>query len=162
MRCLPCGTEMRFVGVVPYEAMVRTRDLHTFECPNCRRTEQRLVFAFSIGSFPSERIQLTSTTFPLVIPAMYKIVVVSRNGWTCMIRTFRHSIFSASVLMEKVLVAARHACAQTILTVRSSASAGAPKSADPPVETSTKYDMIGSLKIAEALRSIVSPKLLVP
>src|SRR5262249_31101286 len=51
---------------------------------------------------------------------------------------------------------------QTILTVRSSASAGAPKSADPPVETSTKYDMIGSLKIAEALRSIVSPKLLVP
>jgi murein L,D-transpeptidase YcbB/YkuD len=78
-----------------------------------------------------------------------------------MIRTFRHSIFSASVLMEKVLVAARNAWAQRIVTFRSSASAEAPKSADPPVEPSTKYDMVGSLKIAEALRSIVSPKLLV-
>jgi hypothetical protein len=55
MRCMPCGTEMRFVGVAPYQAMVRTRELHTFECPNCRRTEQRLVFAHSIGSFPSVR-----------------------------------------------------------------------------------------------------------
>ena len=78
-----------------------------------------------------------------------------------MIRTIRYSIFSASVLMEKALVAARNAWAQTIVTFRSSASAGAPKSADTPVKTSTKYDMVGSLKIAEVLRSIVYPKLLV-
>src|SRR5262245_31664932 len=100
MRCLPCGTEMRFVGVVPYQAMVQTRELRTFECPNCGRTEQRLVFAHSIGSFPSERMQLASTTLPLATSAMYKIAVVFRNGWTCMIRTLRHCIFSASVLME--------------------------------------------------------------
>src|SRR3984893_7831866 len=161
MRCVPCGTEMRFAGVAPYQAMVKTRELHTFECPNCRRTERRLVFAHSIGSFPSERMQLASTTLPLVTAAMQKIVVVSWNGWTCTIRTFRQSIFSASVLMEKVLVAARNAWAQTIVTFRWSASAGAPKSADPPVETSTKYDIAGSLKIAEAPRSIVPPKLLV-
>jgi hypothetical protein len=104
---------------------------------------------------------LASTTLPLVTAAMQKIVVVSWNGWTCTIRTFRQSILSASVLMEKVLVAARNAWAQTIVTFRWSASAGAPKSADPPVETSTKYDMAGSLKIAEAPRSIVPPKLLV-
>src|SRR6516162_3626768 len=61
--------------------------------------------------------------------------------------------------MKKVLVAARNAWAQRIVTLRSSASAGAPKSADRRVETSTKYD--GSLKIAAALRSVVSPKLLV-
>ena len=161
MRCLPCGTEMRFAGVAPYQAIVKTRELHTFECPNCRRTERRLVFAHLIGSFPSERMQLASTTLPLLTAAMQKIVVVSWNGWTCTIRTFRQSIFSASVLMEKVLVAARNAWAQTIVTFRWSASAGAPKSADPPVETSTKYDMVGSLKIAEALHSIVPPKLLV-
>jgi murein L,D-transpeptidase YcbB/YkuD len=161
MRCVPCGTEMRFAGVAPYQAMVKTRELHTFECPNCRRTERRLVFAHSIGSFPSERMQLASTTLPLVTAAMQRIVVVSRNGWTCTIPTFRQSIFSASVLMEKVLIAARNAWAQTIVTFRWSASAGAPKSADPPVETSTKYDIVGSLKIAEALRSIVPPKLLV-
>jgi L,D-transpeptidase YcbB len=158
MRCLPCGTEMRFVGVVPYQAMVKTRELHTFECPNCRRTERRLVSAHSIGSFQSEQMQLTSITIPLIRPTMDKIVVVSRIGWMSMIRTFRHGIFSASVLMEKVLVAARNAWAQTIVKFRSSASG---KAADPAVETSTKYDMIGSLKIVEALRAIVSPKLVV-
>jgi hypothetical protein len=57
MRCLPCGTEMRFVGVVPDQAMIKTRELHTFECPICRRTERRLVFAHSIGSFSSERMR---------------------------------------------------------------------------------------------------------
>jgi hypothetical protein len=74
MRCLPCGTEMRFAGVALYQAMVKTRELHTFECPNCRRTERRLVFAHLIGSFPSERMQLASTTLPLVTAAMQKIV----------------------------------------------------------------------------------------
>jgi hypothetical protein len=88
---------MRFVGVVADPAMVKTRELHTFECPNCRRTEQRLAFAHSIGTFPSERMQLTSTALPMVKPAMYKIVIVSRSAWTCMILTFCHSIFSASV-----------------------------------------------------------------
>jgi L,D-transpeptidase YcbB len=158
MRCLPCGTEMRFVGVVPYQAMIKTRELHMFECPNCRRTERRLVFAHSIGSFQSERMQPASTTLPLIKPAIHKIIVVSRNG---MIWTFRHGIFSTSVLMEKVSVAARNAWAQTIVTFRPAASGGAAKSADPSVETSIKYDMVGSLKIAEILRSSVFPKLVV-
>jgi hypothetical protein len=139
---------MRFVGVVPYQAMIKTRELHMFECPNCRRTERRLVFAHSIGSFQSERMQPASTTLPLIKPAIHKIIVVSRNG---MIWTFRHGIFSTSVLMEKVSVAARNAWAQTIVTFRPAASGGAAKSADPSVETSIKYDMVGSLKIAEIL-----------
>ena len=78
-----------------------------------------------------------------------------------MIWTFRHGIFSTSVLMEKVSVAARNAWAHTIVTFRPSASGGAVKSADPPVETSIKYDMVGSLKIAEILRCSVFPKLVV-
>ena len=78
-----------------------------------------------------------------------------------MIRMFRHGIFSVSVLMEKVLVAARNAWAHRIVTFRSSVSAVVPKLADSLVETSIKYDMIGSLKIAEDFRSIVSSKLLV-
>jgi murein L,D-transpeptidase YcbB/YkuD len=63
--------------------------------------------------------------------------------------------------MEKVLVAGRNAWTRTIVTFRLSAFAWAAKSADPPVETSNKCYMVGSMKIAEALRSIVSPKLLV-
>jgi murein L,D-transpeptidase YcbB/YkuD len=106
-------------------------------------------------------MQLASTQLPLVAAAMCGIVVVSRSGWSCMIRTFRHGILSASALTEKVLVAARNAWAQTIVKFRSSASAGGPKSTDSAVETSTQYDMVGSLKIAEALCSFVSPKLLV-
>ncbi len=160
MRCLPCGTEMRLLGVAPYQAMVKTRELHTFECPNCKRTERRLVLAHIIGSFRSERMQLDSVTPAPVTPAMHKIVVGSRNGWTWMIRAFRHCIFSASVLMEKGLVAARNAWAQAIVAFCPSASAGVAKSADAPVPTSSKYDMVGGLKIVDALRSIVSPKLL--
>jgi len=161
MRCLPCGTEMRSVEVVTYQAIVKARELHTFKCPNCGRTERRLLFAHSIGSFLTERMQLASTTLPLVTPLMHKTVVVSRNGWTCMVRTLRYGTFSASVLVKRVLVAARHAWAQTTVTLRSSACAGAPKSADSPVEKSTKYNMVNTRKIAEALRSILSPKLLV-
>ena len=160
MRCLPCGTEMRLLGVAPYQAMVKTRELHTFECPNCKRTERRLVLAHIIGSFRSERMQLDSVTPAPVTPAMHKIVVGSRNGWTWMIRAFRHCIISASVLMEKGLVAARNAWAQAIVAFCPSASAGVAKSVDAPVPTSSKFDMVGGLKIVDALRSIVSPKLL--
>ena len=161
MHCLPCGTEMRFVEVVPYRTMVKTRELRAFECPNCGRTERRLGSAHSIGSFASERMQLASTPLPLLTAAMKEAVVVSRSGWSCMIWTSRHCISAASVLMEKVLVAARNAWAQTIVTFRSSACAEARKSADPPVETSTKYNMVSTRKIAEALRSVMWPKLLV-
>src|SRR6516165_5634980 len=150
MRCLPCETEMRFVEVVPYRTMVKTRELRAFECPNCGRTERRLESAHSIGSFASERMQLASTPLPLLTAAMQETVVVSRSGWSCMIRTSRHCIFAASVLMEKVLVAARNAWAQTIVTFRSSACAEARKSTDSPVETSTKYNMVSTRKIAEA------------
>jgi murein L,D-transpeptidase YcbB/YkuD len=160
MRCLPCGTEMRLLGVAPYQAMVKSRELHTFECPNCKRTERRLVLAHIIGSFRSERMQLDSVTPAPVTPAMHKIVVGSRNGWTWMIRAFRHCIISASVLMEKGLVAARNAWAQAIVAFCPSASAGVAKSVDAPVPTSSKFDMVGGLKIVDALRSIVSPKLL--
>ena len=77
-----------------------------------------------------------------------------------MVGMFRQGISSIPVLMEKVLVAARKAWVQTV-AFRPSASGGAPNPADLPVETSTKYDIVSSLRIAAALRSIVIPKLLV-
>jgi hypothetical protein len=41
---------------VPYQAMVKTRELHLFECPTCKRTERRLVSSHNIGPFLSERM----------------------------------------------------------------------------------------------------------
>jgi predicted RNA-binding Zn-ribbon protein involved in translation (DUF1610 family) len=38
MVCPACGTEMRLFGV---ESETPTRDLYTFECPNCGRIEAR-------------------------------------------------------------------------------------------------------------------------
>jgi peptidoglycan hydrolase-like protein with peptidoglycan-binding domain len=160
MRCLPCGTEMRFVRAVQYQAIVKTHELHTFECPNCKRTERRRVSAHNIGSLQTERMQLPPTTLPLLTADMEQTLALARNGWTCMVGMFRQGISSIPVLMEKVLVAARKAWVQTV-AFRSSASGGAPNPADLPVETSTKYDMVSSLRIAAALRSIVIPKLLV-
>jgi L,D-transpeptidase YcbB len=228
MRCLPCGTEMRFVGVVPYQAMVKTRELHEFECPSCMRTERRLVSAHTIGSFASEGMQLASTPLPLLTAAMQEGVVMSRCGWSCAIGAFRHIIFSASPFLEKVLIAVRNACAETIRRLRSSekmqlaatplplvtagkrgivvvfrsgwsctiravrhgifstspfmekllvaarnarartiatfrwcASAAEHKSAEASSETSAKRDMIAGLKMVQALRSVITPKLLV-
>ena len=59
MRCLPCGTEMRFVWAVQYQTIVKTHELHTFECPNCKRTERRRVSAHNIG-----RCKLNECSFP--------------------------------------------------------------------------------------------------
>jgi hypothetical protein len=116
MHCLPCGTEMRFVRVVPYQAMVKTRELHLFECPTCKRTERRLVSSHNIGSFLSERMELAATASPPFPPAMRRLTVIGRNGWTRLIRTFRDAVFSASVLLrsaqDKVPTSAQKAWAR--------------------------------------------------
>ena len=100
MHCLPCGTEMRFVRVVPYQAMVKTRELHLFECPTCKRTERRLVSSHNIGPFLSERMGLAATASPPFPPAMHRLTVIGQNGWMRLVRTFRDAVFSASVLLR--------------------------------------------------------------
>jgi hypothetical protein len=159
MHCLPCGTEMRFVGVVQSQAMVNTHELHTFECPTCGRTERRLVLAHTIGTVPTERIQLAPTSFPPVTAAIQKIILVSRNGCARTIRMFRPDTFSPPALIEKLLVTARNAWSRGAVMFCSCVSAAAPESADPSPETSTRLDMVGKLKIADVLHSTVSPKL---
>jgi hypothetical protein len=114
--CLPCGTEMRFVRVVPYQAMVKTRELHLFECPTCKRTERRLVSSHNIGPFLSERMELAATASLPFPPAMVRLTVIGRNGWTRLVRVFRDAVFSASALLrsaqDKVPVAAQKARAR--------------------------------------------------
>jgi hypothetical protein len=116
MHCLPCGTEMRFVRVVPYQAMVKTRELHLFECPTCKRTERRLVSSHNIGPFQSERIELAATASPPFPPAILRLTVIGRNGRTRLVRTFRDAVFSASALLrsaqDKVPMAAQKAWAR--------------------------------------------------
>jgi hypothetical protein len=73
MRCLPCDTEMRFVGVAPCQAMVSTQEMHTFECPNCRRTERRLVFAHDIGRFQVKQCSLHRQLYPGSLPRCAKL-----------------------------------------------------------------------------------------
>jgi hypothetical protein len=102
MHCLPCGTEMRFVRVVPYQAMVKTRELHLFECPTCKRTERRLVSNHNIGPFLSERMDLAATASPPFPPAMLRLAVIGRNSWTRLVLIFRDAVFSASVLLRSV------------------------------------------------------------
>ncbi|HEY7244559.1 MAG TPA: L,D-transpeptidase family protein [Xanthobacteraceae bacterium] len=144
---------MRSVEALPFQAMLKTRELHTFECPNCRRTERKLVSTNIIGSFQTERMQLAST-LPLVTSAMHDAVIVSRSGWTCAIRTFRDGIVSASALTARVLAAARNARARATARLRPPASVGTSESFDPPVETSAKYDTARSFKVGQALRSM--------
>jgi hypothetical protein len=117
MHCLPCGTEMRFVRVVPYQAMVKTRELHLFECPTCKRTERRLVSSHNIGPFLSERMELAATASPPFPPAMRRLTVIGRNGWTRLVRVFRDAVLSASVLLrsaeDKVPTSAQKAWARS-------------------------------------------------
>ena len=117
MHCLPCGTEMRFVRVVPYQAMVKTRELHLFECPTCKRTERRLVSSHNIGPFLSERMELAATASPPLPPAMLRLTVIGRNGWTRLVGIFRDPVFSASVLLrsaqDKVPTSAQKAWARS-------------------------------------------------
>ncbi len=102
MHCLSCGTQMRFVRVVPYQVMIKTRELHLFECPICKRTERRLVSAYNIGSLSGEPMQLASESSPLLAPAMERISAAARNGWMCVVGTWRDAISSARVRMTSI------------------------------------------------------------
>jgi hypothetical protein len=117
MHCLPCGTEMRFERVVPYQAMVKTRELHLFECPTCKRTERRLVSSHNIGPFLSERMELAATASLPFPPAMLRLTVIGRNGWTRLVRVFRNAVLAASVLLrsaqDKVPTSAQKAWARS-------------------------------------------------
>src|SRR5438132_1665183 len=104
---------MRFMRVAPYETMVKTCELHMFECPNCKRTEQRLVLTHPIRPLPSEQMQLPSIASPRLKFAMHRITVAARNGWTRTVGTFPDSVLSVSVLLSsfqnKVSIAVREA-----------------------------------------------------
>jgi hypothetical protein len=153
MHCLPCGTEMRFVRVVPYQAMVKTRELHLFECPTCKRTERRLVSSHNIGPFLSERIELAATASPPFPPAMLRLTVIGRNGWTRLVRTFRDAVFSASVLLrsarDKVPTSAQKAWAR-----KKALLAGSLPSAAAQILTSVRHNLsLAEDKMSAAART---------
>jgi DNA-directed RNA polymerase subunit RPC12/RpoP len=61
MRCVACGAEMLLIRAEPDQSMLLSgQELRTFECPNCQRTEQTLVFTRSIEEIPGERMLLPS------------------------------------------------------------------------------------------------------
>ena len=60
MRCIECGTEMRLLERVQDDAMmVRGYWHHTFECPNCRKAERRLIFDRSKKSLTGRSVQIS-------------------------------------------------------------------------------------------------------
>ncbi|HEY7248760.1 MAG TPA: hypothetical protein VH678_33260 [Xanthobacteraceae bacterium] len=123
MHCLPCGTEMRFVRVVPYQAMLKTRELHLFECPTCRRTERRLVSAHNIGPLSGERMELATASSPLLAPAMERITALARNGSMHVGRMLYNTLASASArlgsLQQKIPVVVRNAWQRALASLGS-------------------------------------------
>jgi hypothetical protein len=60
MRCIECGTEMRLLERVQDDGMmVRGYWHHTFECPNCRKAERRLIFDRSKRSLTGRNVQIS-------------------------------------------------------------------------------------------------------
>ena len=60
MRCIECGVEMRLVERSPDRTMmVRGYWHHTFECPNCRNAERRLIFDRAKLSLTGRNVHLS-------------------------------------------------------------------------------------------------------
>jgi hypothetical protein len=61
-------------------------------------------------------MELAAMASPPFPPAMVRLTVIGRNGWTRLVRTFRGAVFSASVLLrsvqDKVPMAAQKAWAR--------------------------------------------------
>ena len=61
MRCVACAVEMQLIQAEPDHSMLLSgQELRTFECPNCRRIEQTLVFTRNIEQIAGERMPLPS------------------------------------------------------------------------------------------------------
>jgi hypothetical protein len=153
MRCVACGTEMRFVRVVPYEIMVSARELHMFECPSCRRTERQLVFTHNIEPLPSERMQLPSVSSPVLTAAMHKVSVAAQNAWMSIAPTFRDGFSSAAALLtsatHKVSAASQNAWVCTTAMFR-----GSLPSASSALLTSVQHNVsVARHKVSVAARS---------
>jgi hypothetical protein len=124
MRCIACGSEMRFVRAVPDQSMVSSRELHVFECQNCRRTEQRLALTHNIEPLPSEPMQLPSVSSPVLTAAAHKASAAARSAWMRAAPTVRGGLSSVSALLtsaqHKVSAAAQSAWVRTTTQFRGS------------------------------------------
>ena len=61
MRCVACAAEMQLIRAEPDQSMLLSgKELHTFECSNCHRIEQTLVFTRNIEQIAGERMLLPS------------------------------------------------------------------------------------------------------
>jgi hypothetical protein len=131
MRCIACGTEMRFVRAVPDQSMVSSRELHVFECQNCQRTEQRLALTHNIEPLPSEPMQLPSVSSPALTAAAHKASAAARSAWMRAAPTVRGGLSSVSALLtsaqhkvsaaqHKVSAAAQSAWVRTTTQFRGS------------------------------------------
>src|SRR6476661_7511198 len=60
MRCVACAAEMQLIRAEPDQSMLLSgKELRTFECPNCHRTEQTLAFTRNIEQIAAERMPLS-------------------------------------------------------------------------------------------------------